>query len=150
MLFNELEKALGDMYELFAERFPEHNDLWQTLIKEEREHAEAVQKLYQLTYQREALFDEGIIKAEGVQSIIDYVRDTCNIARLGKYSAMQALTTAHDLEKSLIAKSIFSHFKVSPQFADMLRYLREGSQNHIELTKNELNKIQKEHKKKKV
>jgi len=149
MLFHELEKALGDMYMLFAERFPEHNNLWHRLIKEEQEHAEAVQKLYQLTYQGQALFDEGIIKAEGVQTIIDYVKDACAAEKPGSITALQALTTAHDLEKSLIAKSIFSHFRVSPQFADMLRYLREGSLSHIDLTKNELDKTKKDHTKKK-
>ena len=150
MLFHELEKNLGDLYALFAERFPEHNNLWHRLIKEEQEHADAVQKLYQMTYKGQALFDEGIVKVEGGQSIIDYVKYTCDTAKSGKFTAVQALTTAHDIEKSLIAKSIFSHFKVSPEFTDMLRYLREGSLSHIDLTKIELDQVQKDHKKKSV
>ena len=131
MLFHELEKTLGDVYVLFAEKFPEHNNLWQTLIKEEQEHAEAVRKLYQLTYKGQALFDEGVIKAEGVQSIIDYVKDTCDPAKLGKLTAKQALMITHDIEKSLIKRDLFSHFRVSFQFGDMLRCLREGSLNDL-------------------
>jgi hypothetical protein len=43
-----LEKTIGDLYKIFAKLFPEHNTLWDTLIKEEQEHAEAVQNLYKL------------------------------------------------------------------------------------------------------
>jgi len=140
MLVHELEKTLAEIYELFAEKFPEHTTLWQTLIKEEQEHAEAVRKLYKLTYERQASFAEGIIKVEGVQSIIDYAKSVGEAAKLGKFTALQALTKAHEIEKSLIEREIFGHFRVSSQFTDMLRYLHDGSQNHVQLTKNELDK----------
>ena len=147
MLVHELEKTLGEIYGLFAEKFPEYNTLWQTLIQDELSHAEAVRKLYQLTYERKSAFHEGILKVEGVQSIIDYVKGVCEAAKLGKLTALQALKTAHDIEKSLIERNIFRHFKVTPQFAEMLKYLHDGAQHHIELTKNALDKAQRGQKK---
>lgn len=139
---HELENNLGNLYELLSERFPGHNDLWQTLIKEEKEHAEAVRTLYKLTYEGESYFDEGRIKPEAIQSIIDRVKDACDRAKQGKFNALQALSMTYDLESSLIAKDIFRCFGVSEKFAEMLNYLQEGSKNHVQLAKNELDKIQ--------
>lgn len=142
MLMHELENTFGDLYALFSERFPEHDYLWNILIKEEREHAEAVRTLYKLTYKGESYFDEGKIRPDAIQSIIDHVKDACDLAKQGRYNELQALTIAYDLESSLIAKDIFSHFEVSDEFAEMLKFLREGSENHVQLAKNALIKLQ--------
>lgn len=142
MLVYELEKSLSDLYIIFKERFPEHNILWETLIKEEYEHAEAVRKLYRLTYEKQVLFKEGNIKPEGVQSVIDYLKTICNNAKQGQYTAKQALSLAYDIEKSLIEKNIFNHFNVAPQLANLLSFLIIGTKNHIELVKQELDNFQ--------
>lgn len=139
---HDLEKTVGDLYEIFAKRFPEHNTLWDTLIKEEQEHAEAVQNLYKLTSQGQVLFDEGAFKLAGIQWFIDYLKDICDAANHGKYNEKQAVTISLDIEKSLIEKDIFKHFKVSPEFADLLRTLQQGSQAHISLVEKELAKIE--------
>ena len=143
MLMNELENSLAELYEAFAERFPEHNNLWQVLINEEREHAEAVRTLYKLTYEGESLFDEGRIKPAAIESIIEHVKDACGLAKQGKYTAVLALNVTYDLESSLIAKDIFNHFEVSEQFSEMLQKLQKGSESHVRLAKNQLDKIKK-------
>ncbi|GAK54895.1 hypothetical protein U27_01726 [Candidatus Vecturithrix granuli] len=145
MLVYELEKTIGDIYAVFAERFPEHKTLWNTLAKEEQEHAEAVRQLYRLTYEKQVLFDEGSIKTEAVQSIVDYLKRTYDAAKRGKFTAAQAVSITYDTEKSLIEKNIFKHFKVAPQLAETLQYLQDGSQHHIRLAKKELEKIQRAH-----
>jgi hypothetical protein len=141
MLVHELETSLGDLYTIFKERFPEYNNLWETLIKEEREHAEAVRRLYRMTYDGQVLFDEGSIKSEGVQSIIDYLQNIHGASQRGVYTAKQAVTIAYNIEKSLIEKDIFKHFKVAPQFADLLHALLEGANNHLQLIKREFDKL---------
>jgi hypothetical protein len=142
MLMHELENTFRNLYELLSERFPEHNNLWQPLIKEEKEHGEAVRTLYKLTYEGESYFDEGRIKPDAIQAMIVLVKDACDRVKQGKFTAFQALTMTYDLESSLIAKDIFSHFEVSEQFAEMLKYLRDGSENHAQLAKDELSKFQ--------
>lgn len=138
---HDLEKTIGDMYKIFAKRFPEHNTLWKTLIKEEHEHAAAVQKLFKLTDQGQVFFDEGTFKPAGIQWFIDYVKDIGEAANHGKYNEKQAVTISLDIEKSLIEKDIFKHFKGSLEFADLLRTLREGSEAHVSLVEKELAKI---------
>ncbi|MDO9289900.1 MAG: hypothetical protein Q7T83_14035 [Thermodesulfovibrionales bacterium] len=141
MLLYELEKALSDMYVVFSQEYPEHNVLWKKLISDEHKHAEAVRNLYKLTYQRKVLFDEGTIKHAGVQSIVDYIKNITDSARQKKYTAKQAISHSLDIEKSLIERKLFDHFKVSSEFADLLRVLQEGSESHGALVEKELAKM---------
>ena len=84
MSMHELEQSLAEMYALFLEKFPEHKTLWTVLVKEELEHADAVQKLYGLTYKKDAAFSEGTTRLAAIESIIEYVKKTCEIGRQGR------------------------------------------------------------------
>jgi rubrerythrin len=137
MLLYELEKSLSGMYEVFSHEYPAHNNLWNRLISEEQKHAEAVRKLYGLTYQGKVLFEEGTIKNAGVQSIIDYIKNVSDSARNRKYTDRQAISLSLDIEKSLIEKKLFDHFKVSSELADVLSTLQEGSEGHASLVEKE-------------
>ncbi len=141
MLMHELEETLAEIYRLFSEKIPGHDPLWQTLIKQEQEHAEAVRTLYRLTYEKGSVFEEADLRAEGVRTVIDYIRGIIDATRLGRVGELQALTAAHDIEKSMIERDLFAYFKVRPEFADTLKYLHDSSYDHIELTKKELEKV---------
>jgi hypothetical protein len=140
MKMHELEQSLAEMYALFLEKFPEHKKLWTVLVKEELEHAEAVQKLYRLIYKRDASFSEGTTKLSAVESIIDYVKKNCEIGRQDALTAEQALELSYDIEKSLIAKNIFDHFKVRLENTSLLNHLRAGSEHHAQLVQDEINR----------
>lgn len=146
MLLHELEEALGNMYVTFSQEYPEHNVLWKRLIAEEQQHAEAVRALYRQIYQGKVLFDEGAIKHAAVQSIIDYIKNITDSAHQKKFSEKQIISHSLDVEKSLIERRLFDHFKVSSEFADVLRTLQEGSESHGALVEKELAKITNKHK----
>ncbi len=143
MCMHELEQSLAEMYALFLEKFPEHTSLWSVLVKEELEHAEAVQKLYGLTYKKEAAFSEGSTRLSAIEAIIDYVKKTCEIGRRDGMTVEQALEVSRDLEKSLIAKNIFNHFKVRVEHANLLNHLRAGSEHHAQLVQEEIERHKK-------
>ncbi len=140
MLMYDLEKALSEMYVVFSELFPDHKVLWKILIREERAHAEAVRKLYKLTYEGQALFNEGAIKATAVRSVTEFIRGVCDNAKAGRCSEIQALVSTHDIEKSLLETALFKHFSVSPLFAEVLHVLHEGTNAHVKLSKGALGK----------
>jgi hypothetical protein len=140
MRLHELEQSLAAMYSLFSEKFPAHRELWGILIKEENEHADAVQKLYQLTYKKDASFSEGTTRLAAIEDIIDYVKKTCEIARRDGMAAEQALELSRDVEKSLIAKNIFDHFKVRLEYTSLLNHLRAGSEQHAQLVQEEIDR----------
>jgi len=141
MRMHELEKSLGELYALFSEKFPEYSKLWDHLGREEQNHAEAVRKLYQESYKGEVVFEEGNIKAEGVQSVIDYVKETSSLTTRGQLSAVKALSITYDIEGSVLDKTIFKHFRVTPQFVDTIRMLQQETQGHAQMAKDELDKV---------
>jgi len=143
MRLHELEQGLAAMYALFSEKFPEHRGLWTVLIKEELEHADAVQKLYGLTYENAVFFPEGSIRCSAIESMLDYVKRTCEIARMDKLTSEQALEFSRDIENSLIAKNIFDHFEVDKDFTAQLRYLRDSSEKHAQLVQLEIDRCNK-------
>jgi len=143
MSMHALEESLAEMYALFLEKFPEHKDLWTVLVQEELEHADAVQKLYRLTYKNHVSFSAGSIRLSAVESIIDYVRKTCEIGRRDGLDAQQALEISRDIEKSLIAKNIFDHFKARLEYTNLLKHLRDGSAQHAQLVQEEIDRYNK-------
>ena len=58
MRMHELEKSIGELYSLFSEKFPECGKLWIALSRDEQGHAEAMRKLYQVSYEGQAVFEE--------------------------------------------------------------------------------------------
>lgn len=143
MCMHELEQSLAEMYALFLEKFPEHKTLWTVLIKEELEHADAVQKLYGLTYKKDASFSEGSTRLAAIESIIEYVKKTCEIGRRDGLTPEQALGLSRDIEKSMTAKNIFNHFKVRLEYANLLNHLRAGSEGHAQLVQEEIERHKK-------
>jgi hypothetical protein len=136
---HELEKNIGKLYALFAEKYPDQRELWMRLSQEEEGHAEALHKLYDASLEGRAVFEEGKISHEGVQLVIEHVRTVYRCAMQGKISALKALSIGYDLENSLLEKAVFQCFKVTSEFADMLQTLRGETQKHALLTKNEIN-----------
>jgi len=140
----ELELSLAELYTLFQEKFPEHKILWSVLVKEELEHAEAVQKLYRLTYKKDVDFSGSPTRLSDVEAIIDYVKKTYEIGRQDGIDAEQALELSRDIEKSLIAKNIFEHFKVRLEYTTILNQLRAGSEQHAQLVQDEIDRHKKQ------
>ena len=143
MHMHTLEKSIGELYALFAEKFPDHAELWLHLSRDEEGHAEAVRKLYQASYEGQTVFLEGNMKAEAVQSVIDYVKDVHELALAGKIAILKALTVAYDLENSLLEKKFFTHFKVKSDFVDVLQTLQRETQKHARMAKTEIDTLPK-------
>ena len=143
MLLHDGEEFLGEIYKIFSEKYPEHNNLWQTLIKEKLKQAEAVRMLYKEIYEGHVIFDEGRVKPYAVKSVIEYLQGVHDNAKRGKYTARQALAVTYDMERSLIEKDVFKHFKAdSIQLINVLNALHKGTLWHIDIAKKELDTIQ--------
>jgi hypothetical protein len=138
MLLYEVEKVLGDIYVVFSEQFPSHNDLWEVLIREEHGHAEAVRELYKLCYEGKSVVSEAAFNPQAVQSIIDYSKDILQNAKKKKYPIDKALSITYDLERSLVEKDVFKHFKVAPEYKDRLMVLHTETQRHIAMLEDRL------------
>jgi len=141
MSMHELEKSMGDLYSLFLDKFPDSGELWKLLSREEQGHAKAIQTLYQASYDGKTVFEEGSIKAEAVQSVIDYVKEIRDQTMRGKLPLIRALTITYDLENSMLEKTVFEHFKGTSEFIGMMQTLRRETQKHALLAKKEIDKF---------
>ncbi len=145
MLMHELENTLVLLYELLSEKFPEYDgSIWNTLIKEEKEHAEGVRKLYRLTYEGHSMFDGGNLKNEAIQSVINFIMEICERHKNKDLTAVQALTHTYDVEVSMVERKLFRFFQASEKYSELLIYLRRGSEKHAQMVKQELDKARKE------
>lgn len=138
MLVHELEQTLGRLYATYAGQFPEHRAFWLKLAQEEEGHADAVRRLYQLSYEGRSLFQEGALRADAIQSVLTYVKEQVAAAALGQPSAQRALSVTYDLERSLLERDIFAHFEVSPELSGVLTRLNKETSGHMASAKREL------------
>jgi hypothetical protein len=70
----QLEMEISNLYKLFAEQFPGHQDLWAEMSREELQHAENVRTLKPFALSGHVTFDEKMTKTYTIRSIIDDIR----------------------------------------------------------------------------
>jgi hypothetical protein len=86
------------------------------------------------------VFDEGQIKPEGVQTLLDYLKPIYENAQQGQYTLKQALTISYDLEKTIIDNNIFDYFKGTGELISTINFLVFGTKRHAEILKVEVDK----------
>lgn len=125
------EQLLAEIYQVFAEQFPEHNDLWGSMVLEERKHAGWLQQLMDATAQQVVLFNEGRIKTYTMETFVQGVADKLSQARAGQFNLKQALACTLDLERSLIERDIFTHFTgMTEKSRNVMNFLASETKNH--------------------
>jgi len=130
-LFIELELLAGTLYEIFAEKYPEHRVFWEGLSGEERHHAETLRELGRKITSGEVLFVEGKTRAGALKTFIDYLKQTTATARKESFPMSKALSIALDIERSILEKNALDHFHGdSPDVADTLRKLKSETGEH--------------------
>lgn len=102
VLLSEHELAIKRLYEAFAGVFAERRDFWQSLAREEQEHADFLGTLPSRPASDGLLQLGGALKPQAITSSIAYVEGQIARARAGALTAVQALAIAKDLEHALI------------------------------------------------
>lgn len=89
------------------------------------------------------MFNDGGIKAEAVQSILDYLYGVHDQVKRGKYSAHNAVSFTCEIENLIIEKDFFNRFRVSEQYGDMLQMLIRDTKAHALLARRTLDALEK-------
>jgi len=110
-LFIELELLTGELYELFAGKYPECREFWEAISEEERHHADILRELGNRMKSGEVLFVEGKTRAGALQTFINYLKQTIAKARKEDFPLSKALSIALDIERSFLEKSALDHFR---------------------------------------
>jgi hypothetical protein len=130
-LYIEQELSLAQLYLLFSEQQPEHEDLWAPLYHEELEHASWIEYLAVKAAAGTLQFHEDRTKTYTVEALLNYLKELIDLAHTEPIPARRALALAMDLEKSLIESKVFEHFTPDPTEQATMIQLREKTQDHM-------------------
>ena len=131
------EALLSRLYAIFSKQFPEYQEFWEELSKEEVRHAKLIEKLFEATKTGKIVFDEGKIKTYTLAAFITRLEGIVEKAERGELTPASAFSYAVDYESSLIEKNVFSHFdSLSDKAKNTLKILQIETINHVERIRN--------------
>lgn len=125
------ETLLASLYQTFAQKFPEHEEFWSQLAREEEKHAGWLEQLRAATEKKVVLFNEGRIKTYTMEIFVQGLEEKLNRAKAGGFDARQALACAIDLERCLIEKNVFSLFDgMTDKAGNTMKFLAKETREH--------------------
>jgi hypothetical protein len=129
----EHELALAELYEVYAEKFPEYKDFWTKFSSEEIQHADCINSLQTIVEESNEDFIVERFKIGAIENSTKYVKNLADTARQSDIPLIKALSTAVYLEQALIEKNYFEVFESdNAQTKHILSLLAEGTRKHYE------------------
>lgn len=132
-LLAENEEALGDLYGVYAEVFPNQKDFWLKIEGDEREHASLVRSLYfHSKVEKGIFFKEDRFNQETIKKSIEYTTQVMFKTKQTKVTLEGVLNTALYLEQSLLESRIFEVFETDElRFKRVLLFLKKETEEHV-------------------
>ena len=130
-LLAQCEEKLAELYQVYADRFPEEAAFWEQLAKEERGHARWVQALLPGVRKRLITFREDRFGSPAFMLFYDYIVQRLQEIR-NPITLLGALIVAVDIENTLVEKSFYDVFTTAdPESARLLALLSRSSDAHL-------------------
>jgi rubrerythrin len=130
-LLAQHEQAIGRLYQVYAERFPEHKAFWSRLAAEEAQHADWLQRL--LVRVKEGL---GCVRSERfdareVQDSLANIAQMIDQAAGPDFSSSDALANAAQMENALLEAQYFEIFQGQAAEVTQVQYcLADATRDH--------------------
>jgi hypothetical protein len=129
-LLVEHEQAIGRLYRVYSEMFPEHQGFWLGLAAEEMMHAARIDGLPAASDGERP--DPVRISPSAVSSSLEYVAKRVREAETRDLGLVTALSVALDLERAMIERKWFEGLDSdSPAAAGVLSELQADTRRHI-------------------
>jgi dTDP-4-amino-4,6-dideoxygalactose transaminase len=129
----EHEQAVARLYEVYAEKFPEHEEFWTELAHEEVQHANWLVILRDRIEKNDEDFAVERLPIATIQSSIGHVMQLAERARQSDFLFTDALSTALQLEEGFIENKYFEVFDGdSADTVHTLTMLAQATQAHYE------------------
>lgn len=133
------EERLSELYGLYAEKYPEYEDLWNSLAEEESQHAAWIRKITSWS-------EEGVIKINrnrfnipAIRTFSNYVDKEISNAKNSIVSSINALSIASYIEDSIIEHNYFEVFDGdSLELRNTLLDLANATNKHRNMVKQAL------------
>jgi len=129
----EHELAIAGLYEVYAEKFPEHKDFWTKFVHEEIKHADCISSLQIIVDESTEDFVVERFKIGAIENSTKYVKNLADTARQSDISLINAISTAIYLEQALIEKNYFEAIESdNAQTKQILSLLARDTKNHYD------------------
>jgi hypothetical protein len=141
---SELEEAVGKIYEVYAELFPDYRQFWLGLSDEEKQHSRWVHSLRSDTIHGFTKFNVDRFNIFAINTFISYLNDELGKAVRRERSLINALSITKYIEESLIEHKYFEILvDDSPKMKQVLTSLGLATQNHAEKVREALSNYMK-------
>lgn len=132
-LLYKQELLLAELYQLFADQFPEKGIFWKDLSKEEQTHASWIKQLLEAEQKGLVRFQNDKLNSKALKTYIAHLEKALEKANAGGFTARSALAYTLDFERSLVEKKAFTGFKGLAKQADaVLDRLHQETQRHAQ------------------
>ncbi|NQT07041.1 MAG: hypothetical protein HQ575_05825 [Candidatus Omnitrophica bacterium] len=127
------EEMIGQIYTIFAKKFPEHKNFWTQIAKEEDEHARLLRTITINIMEGSLSLTEERFEKERLAYSMDYIQDRLASAENVEGNMTDALKIALDIEDSLVEKGFLKIFKGdAPRLKEILNSLILATEVHRE------------------
>lgn len=125
------ESVIAELYQAYAARFPQHAEFFRALAAEEVEHARMIVAFADKVKAHLVHVNPGRFSPQSILTSLDYLRERVKEAKEGEITAINALSTATDLEEALIERRYFEIVEDdSPELKQLLRTLATETEAH--------------------
>ena len=126
------ELALKELYEVFSILFPDYKGFWQQLATDERRHADWIETLRSNPDAGSWFLHDSQLRLQATKASIGYVESQTTRAKEGKFSLLQAVSIAKDLESALIERHLSKIQDSAPQdMKSILMKLSDETKRHL-------------------
>jgi len=127
------ELVIARLYEVYAKRFPEYEEFWMELSREEIQHADWIGGLAARVEDGSDCFVVNRFPIGAVEHSIAYVEGLANAPGQPDFLLMNAVSTALYLEKALIENKYFEVFSGDGvETKRILNALTQSTQTHYQ------------------
>lgn len=110
-LYEAHEKAMYELYNLFASKYGDYEDFWRGLAEEERIHARWVGTIRAKMETGEISISADMISIASIQKSLEYIQSQISLFSYQESTVDQAFALAMQVENSIIERRIFDIVK---------------------------------------
>ena len=126
-----IEEIIGAHYMIYAEKFQDQKDFWNTLAMEEVNHAQWIRDLYSKVKAGLVSFNEKRFNKESVKEFQNHLKVALSYIRENKISLKEALGDSLKIERMVLERNFFEVFQTdSPELKEKLERIIEDTKKH--------------------
>jgi len=139
----QYEEEISALYASCAERWPESDELWLTMSKDEVVHAERLRWLSRILEENPRQFEIGRpFNRIAINTAISGVKKHREEIKNGSYAPERAMAIARDIEQSILESRYMEFLKTSNvEYQETMKRLVEETGNHRKIIQQYLEKI---------